>query len=440
MWKLLLGLLQLLAVVNSQNVNSAAPKVVCYYNSTSFLREGLGKVTVADLEPALPFCTHLVYGWARINFDINKVESSNPTVDLDSGKGNYRLITTLKRRFPQLKILLSIGGQSYDKERTQQFHGLLENSGARLSFINSAYELVKSYDFDGIDLAWEFPPVKPKKKRSGIGSFWHGIKKVVGAAGNPVDEKSDEHREAFTALIRDIKNAFKLDNYILATTVLPNVNYTYYYDVPMIINNLDFVSLSTFDYSTPERNPKEADYAANLYPLSEAEERNSDRSIDGDIGWWLANRAPASKLVVGIPAFGRAWELDKDSGLTGVPPVAADGRADPGPQTQQKGLFSWPEVCAKLPNASNANKKGADAALRKVGDPTKRYGSYAYRLADDDGEWVSYEEPATAQIKAQYVKAKGLGGIGIFNLDLDDFRGACQGEKYPILRAAKQPL
>lgn len=97
-------------------------------------------------------------------------------------------------------------------------------------------------------------------------------------------------------------------------------------------------------------------------------------------------------------------------------------------------------MCAKLPNPSNANKKGADGPLRKVGDPTKRYGSYAYRLAEDDGEWVSYEEPATAAIKAQYVKAKGLGGIGIFNLDLDDFRGACQGEKYPILRAARQPL
>lgn len=350
------------------------------------------------------------------------------------------MVTTLKRRYPTLKVLLSIGGQSYDKEITAKYHGILESSAARLTVINSAYELVKSYDFDGIDLSWEFPPVKPKKKRSTLGSFWHGVKKVVGAAGNPVDEKSDEHREAFTALIRDFKNAFKLDNYILATTILPNVNFTYYYDVPMIINNVDFVILSTFDYSTPERNPKEADFAAPLRPLSGDEERNSDRSVETDVNWWLANRAPASKIIVGIPTFGRNWELDSESGLTGVPPLPADGRADPGPQTQQKGILSWPEVCAKLPNPSNANKKGADAPLRKVGDPTKRYGSYAYRLAEDDGEWVSYEEPATAALKAEFVKNKGLGGIGIFDLSLDDFRGSCQGEKYPILRAAKQQL
>ena len=55
-----------------------------------------------------------------------------------------------------------------------------------------------------------------------------------------------------------------------------------------------------------------------------------------------------------------------------------------------KGLLSWPEVCAKLPNPSNANKKGSDDPLLKVAEPTKRYRSYEYRLSDYDGEWVSF--------------------------------------------------
>lgn len=105
--------------------------------------------------------------------------------------------------------------------------------------------------------------------------------------------------------------------------------------------------------------------------------------------------------------------------------------------------MSWPEVCAKLPNPTNANLKGEDAPLRKVGDPTKRFGSYAYRIIDSDGNfgaWVSYEDPDTAGNKAGYVRAKGLGGIAIFDLSLDDFRGSCSGDKYPILRAAKYRL
>lgn len=91
-----------------------------------------------------------------------------------------------------------------------------------------------------------------------------------------------------------------------------------YYDVSVIMNYLDFVVLGSFDFYTPERNPKEADFAAPLYPLSE---RNPDLNVDSQVSYWLSSRAPATKVVVGIPTFGRAWELDSDSGLTGVPPL-----------------------------------------------------------------------------------------------------------------------
>lgn len=87
--------------------------------------------------------------------------------------------------------------------------------------------------------------------------------------------------------------------------------------------------------------------------------------------------------------------------------------------------------------------KGADAPLRKVGDPTKRFGSYAFVIPDGDGNngvWVGYEDPDTAGNKAAYVRSKGLGGIAIFDLTTDDFRGTCSGDKFPILRAAKYRL
>lgn len=67
-------------------------------------------------------------------------------------------------------------------------------------------------------------------------------------------------------------------------------------------------------------------------------------------------------------------------------------------------------------------------------------GTYAFRLPDDNGDggiWVGYEDPDTAGNKAAYVRAKGLGGIAVDDLTLDDFRGLCTGDKYPILRAAK---
>lgn len=166
---------------------------------------------------------------------------------MDQGKGHYRIITQLKRRFPGLKIILSVGGGAdVDAEAdTNKYLNLLETSGGRIAFINSAYSLIKTYDFDGIDLAWQFPPNKPKKIKGtfgmygqekltssnlkiivSVGSLWSGFKKSIGITGNPIDEKADEHKEEFTAFIREIKNAFRHDNYLVSLTVLPNVNST----------------------------------------------------------------------------------------------------------------------------------------------------------------------------------------------------------------------
>lgn len=59
---------------------------------------GLGKVTIADIEPALSYCTHLVYGFAGIN-ENKRVISQNANQDLDQGKGLQTFLFPLKLRF-----------------------------------------------------------------------------------------------------------------------------------------------------------------------------------------------------------------------------------------------------------------------------------------------------------------------------------------------------
>uniref|UniRef100_A0A1B0CI33 GH18 domain-containing protein n=1 Tax=Lutzomyia longipalpis TaxID=7200 RepID=A0A1B0CI33_LUTLO len=266
-----------------------------------------------------PFCTHLVYGYAGINGGTNKLVSLNENHDLDQGKGFFRQVTTLKRKYPALKILLGVGGGA-DPE-SSQYLSLLESSAGRISFINAAYTLVKTYDFDGLDLSWQFPVVKPKKIRGTFSSFFHKIKKPF-TSDDVIDEKSEEHKEEFTALVRELKNSFRHDNYQLALTVMPNVNSSLYFDVPAIINNLDYVSLAAFDFQTPDRNPKEADYPAPLYELPE---RNPESNVN--------------------------YQLGEDSGITGVPPLRTPKEGHPeGPQLKVPGLVSYPEACSKLTN------------------------------------------------------------------------------------------
>ncbi|XP_076288904.1 imaginal disc growth factor 4 isoform X2 [Lasioglossum baleicum] len=408
-------------------------KVVCFWNSTAFERQGPGKYQLDDVRSALSLCTHLIYGFAGITSDKFEVVSLNPNLDTGAGYAYYRLVPQLKKAFPDLKVYLSIGGNADPLEETHEYLVATETSEARSKFINSVIRLLADYEFDGIDLAWQFPPVKVKKQRSTLGSFWHGVKKTFGY-GKFKDEKEQEHRDGFTILVRDLKAQLRPKFKALTISVLPHVNSSVYYDARLLAPNIDAVHLFTFDQKTPERNPQEGDYPA---PIYESYGRVAQDNVDAAARYWLDNGTPGTKIVVGIPTFARTWKLTSDSQVSGVPPIVTDGPGAEGPHTGIAGVLSYAEVCTRL-------TESAVGRLRYVNDPSKKYGSYAFQAYDADtgadGIWVGYENPDTAGNKAAYAKAKGLGGVAIYDLSLDDFRGICTGDKYPIIRGAKYKL
>lgn len=400
---------------------------------------GLGKVTLENIEPALSQCTDLVYGYAGIDGSNNKIKSLLPDVETNPTNGQYKLVTSFKSKFPNLKVFLSIGGDADDGE-SEKYHKLIDSTTGRLAFANSVVSFLKNYGFDGLDLAFQFPKIKPKKIRSKIGSVWHSFKKTIGASGGPVDPDSESHKALFATLVRELKDSFRSENLLLTVTVLPNVDALLYLDVENIKPYVEYVTLAAFDVQTTKRNPKEADFPAPIYPL---EERDSRLNIDSQFTELQQKGLVPEKIVIGVPTYGHVWKLEKDATISGFPPVQTDGPYREGPFTKQAGLFSYPEICLNITNVVSKNLVGEDVPFRKVRDPTSRMGNYAYRVADDAGNyglWIGYEDPDTAAIKANYVNTKGLAGVAVFDLSLDDFRGACTGVKFPILSSIKQKL
>ncbi|EDW77857.1 uncharacterized protein Dwil_GK24710 [Drosophila willistoni] len=419
-----------------------ASNLVCYYDSSSYTREGLGKLLNPDLEIALQFCTHLVYGYAGIRADNYQVQSLNENLDIY--KHQFSEVTALKHKYQHLKVLLSVGGDhDIDVEHPNKYIELLEGEKVRqTAFIQSAFSLVKTYGFDGLDLAYQFPRNKPRKVHGELGSAWKSVKKFF-TGDFVVDTQSSLHKEQFTAFVRGVKDSLRNDGLLLSLTVLPNVNSTWYFDIPALNGLVDFVNLAAFDFLTPARNPEEADFTASLYGAP-SQNRLGHYNADFQVQHWLQHGFPSSRINLGVAAYGNAWKLTADSGVEGTPVVGhTDGPAPAGSQSQKPGLLSYPEICGKLKNAQNEFLKGNDSPLHRVSDPTKRYGNYAFRPvqgAVTEGIWVSYDDPDAAANKAAYVKAKNLGGIALFDLAYDDFRGLCTNDKYPILRSIKYRL
>nr|CAD7595854.1 unnamed protein product [Timema genevievae] len=392
-----------------------------------------GKLLASDLEPALSYCTHLVYGYAKIDETTFKLTSLDEPLDLDSGRSNYHAVTNLKKRFPGLHVLLAVGGPA-DIQDVEKYLTLLETQESRTAFQNSARTLIRQYGFDGLDLAWQFPEIRVKKERGTFGSIWHKIKKTFGYGHNHVDEKELEHRNGFTTLVKDLKTSFKVDGLLVTAAVLPNVNASAYYDASALAQHLDSITLLAFDYKNPSRNPQQADYPS---PLYSAGGRPINETADAAVKWWTDQGIQGSKIVLGISTYGRTWKLTTESQISGVPPLTADGPGGEGAQTKTPGLLSYPEICALIPNP---NQRATGHLLRRVTDPSKKLGTYAFRLPDSEGEggiWVAYEDPETAGDRATYVKNKGLGGVALYDISMDDFRGVCHGDKYPILKMAK---
>nr|CAI5860195.1 unnamed protein product [Callosobruchus analis] len=158
----------------------------------------------------------------------------------------------------------------------------------------------------------------------------------------------------------------------------------------------------------------------------------------------LSNGAPANKLVLGIPAYGRTWHLDPESNVEELPVTGLEGPGAPGPQTKEAGLLSYPEICTKVENVKGVKGGNTQSQFKKISD-SRRQGVYAYHKPTEneeekEGVWIGYEDPESAANKALYAKSKGLGGIAVDDITLDDFRGVCGHSRFAILKSAVNAL
>ncbi|KAJ8680395.1 hypothetical protein QAD02_016182 [Eretmocerus hayati] len=361
-------------------------KVVCYFGSWSVYRPGNGRFNISDIDASL--CTHLIYTFIGVTGD-GDVRIWDPVLDLELR--GYQNFTALRNNTPNVKTMIAMGGWN---EGSFKYSEVVSSPKKRKNFVKSVVEFLKKHDFDGFDLDWEYPNQR---------------------GGKPSD------KENFVSLLRELKEAFEGKNLILSAAVASaERSASQSYLITEVAKYLDFINLMAYDLHGKWN--KKTGINAPLYPGSW--EQNQDRllNVDASVKYWINQGAPPKKLVLGVPLYGRSFKLDNPS-INGIG-ASASQDPNPGPYTSEPGMLGYNEICENLKYK----------AWKEVFHEEQRV-PYAYK----GDQWVGYDNERSLKEKADYVKKMGLGGMMVWSLETDDFKGIC-GEKYPLLNVINQNL
>jgi chitinase len=124
-----------------------------------------------------------------------------------------------------------------------------------------------------------------------------------------------------------------------------------------------------------------------------------------------------------MPVYGRTFTLEDPSKFDVGAKATGGGKA--GRYTGEAGFLSYYEICDFLhePNTT------------LVWDNEQQV-PFAYR----GNQWVGFDDERSLRTKIEWLKTEGFGGIMVWSVDLDDFRGYCGTGKFPLIKAMLKEL
>jgi chitinase len=354
--------------------------------------------------------THLNYAFAKIDangecalFDsFAAIDKAYPGDKWDPPqlRGSFNQLLQLKKKHPHLKTLISVGGWTLSGPFSD-----VALTEARSRFAKSCVAFMLKYGFDGVDIDWEYP----------VGGGQEGNKT------RPAD------RPNYTLLLAELRRQLdeqgkKDAKRYLLTIAAPAGPKTYAnVELEKIHAHLDWINLMTYDFHggwSPLTNFNAPLYPSSKDPTADETVRKSF-NVDSAVKAYLSVGVPAEKLVVGVPFYGRGW-----GGVKNV----NDGLYQPRAQALPKGMweagvFDWKDLSAN--HVGKSRRFWHDEA--KV----------PWLYDEKSGVMISYDDPESLRLKAEYVKKNNLGGVMFWELSADDAQSTLLGTLHEALRGKK---
>ena len=378
---------------------TSAPAAVNRTCSQSRLPDGA--MAIADFEAA--FVRNLPGGQTPRVFGTESMYEINR----DDVGGVFGVLYTLRRANPHLKLDLSVGGWTL----SEGFGWMSRDTARRKAFVDSIVHFLQRYDFDGVDIDWEYPASDG----------------AVPGADRPEDAQN------YLQLIKDLRagmdwlgaktgKQYRLSSAIPATKgKLDLINWT---EVSRYMNRLYVMTYDltgAWERETSHHTPLNINPGASAGSSTGVSARWTIEYLQSNFG------VPANKLMIGAANYARAKRIqypgdlqELGNGLRGsttYKPTVAPGTTTfiltiAGIGTWEAGVLENYDMYQNTLDRDLRHRNGYKLYTDKAAN--------ADYLVNPIGSFITIETPRTTALKAQYAKDHGLAGLFFWMIEQDN--------------------